>query len=174
MSNLTKFLENERAQRLEKQRLTEVAVNTRYSAAASRRPLALQPDQRLVPDPEEEEDKSRFAQQFGLDSNQLAMLVTENEGLLKEFQDTTVHVEQAAASLNEISRLQTTLQEQLMYQAAQVEHIYDDAQDVALTMAKANQQLNRATRRQSSSVGFFICFVLFATILLLILHFSSD
>lgn len=175
MSHLTKCLESERSARIFRFKKSEVIANTRFSVVASRRnhPATSPPSIKLMV-PEEPETPVNFAEKYDLDNSQMAMLVSENEGLLQEFQETSRQVEQAAASLNEISRLQTTLQEQLIYQAAQVEHIYDDADEVAVTMLKANQHLVSASGRQSSSVRFFVCFVLFATLLLLVLHFASD
>lgn len=118
--------------------------------------------------------KEAFKQEFGVDDRQMQELITENEGLLKEYLELQDSISTAQNSINEIARLQTTLQEQLIYQSAQIDRLFDDAVVTMDTVNKANAQLNKAASNQSTTVRIFLYFVLFATILLLLLHFISD
>lgn len=118
--------------------------------------------------------ESSFKDEFGLDDKQMQELVTENDNLLREYNDMQQDLNAAQASINEIARLQSTLQEQLIYQATQIDRLFDEVVNTTDTVRKANTQLGHAAGHQSTSVRFFLYFVLFATFFLLLLHIISD
>lgn len=118
--------------------------------------------------------ESSFKDEFGLDDQQMQELITENDNLLREYNDMQQDLNVAQASINDIARLQSTLQEQLIYQATQIDRLFDEAANTTDTVRKANNQLGHAAGHQSASVRFFLYFVLFATFFLLLLHIISD
>lgn len=109
-----------------------------------------------------------------LGDSQMQMLLSENEHLMKEYSEMQNRITATQSDMNEISRLQNTLQEHIVHQAEQIERIFDDAQVTIGTLTQANQYLKQAGKGQSTSVRFFIISVLFMSFLLLLLHFISD
>lgn len=118
--------------------------------------------------------KDAFKDEFGLGDKQLQELALENDHLLREYTDMQRELNTAQTSINEIARLQTTLQEQLVYQATQIDRLFDEAVSTTETVRKANVHLGQAAGHQSASVRFFLYFVLLATLFLLLLHVISD
>jgi t-SNARE complex subunit (syntaxin) len=115
-----------------------------------------------------------FAKEFDVSPEQMQMLAHENDALVKEYSDMRDAITNTQTSMNDIVRLQTTLQDQLLYQATQIDRLYDEATDTLETVRKANTHLNQAGGRQSTSVRFFLWFILLAAIFVLLLHVISD
>ena len=116
----------------------------------------------------------QFAEKYGMDQEQMLLLAEENESLVREYQGMREQITTTQASLNEISRLQSTLQEQLVYQSALIDRLFDDAVSTIDTVKRANTQLARATRGQSTSVKLFLWFIVIATLFVLTIHIVSD
>lgn len=115
---------------------------------------------------------NHHAERPTLSAQQLQQLSTENESLLAELQQTHAAVERSAATLSEISRLQSTLQEQLVFQAAQIDRLHADAEMTVDTLGRANEQLTAAGQRQVTSARLLLWLFIFSALIVLILHFA--
>lgn len=113
-------------------------------------------------------------ERYKVSDQQMQELVTENDNLLREYTEMQSALVTTQTSIQEISRLQITLQEQLVYQATQIDRLFDDSMTTTETVRKANVQLSHAASHMSRSVRFFIITVLFAAFFLLLLHFLAD
>jgi t-SNARE complex subunit (syntaxin) len=116
----------------------------------------------------------QFVEGYGIPAEKMQAFQLENDALVREYMDMPEQVSTTQASLNDIARLQSTLQEQLVYQAAQIDCLYDDAITTVDTVRKANTHLNQAASRQSTSVKMFIWFIFLASLFVLLLHIISD
>lgn len=171
VSTLTKEIENVRDAQKKKEKEAARLRDLRRSALASSRPSEqLASASTTTPALSTE----KFAEEFKVSPEQMQMLVQENDALLKEYGEMREQISNTTASLNEIVRLQSTLQEHLIYQAAQIDRLFDEAQTTVETVRKANTHLNRAARTQSTSVRFFITFIILMSLFLLLIHIISD
>ena len=168
-ANLTKDFENARREVEEREREASRIRSMRRSALASARPVEMEPIAKV---PAMTSDS--FAAEFGVSAAQMQELAQENDALVKEYSEMRNAITNTQASMNDIVRLQATLQDQLLYQEAQIDRIYDEATDTLDTVRKANAHLNRATSGQSTSVRFFLWFMVFVTLFVLVLHLISD
>lgn len=135
------------------------------------------PTTRKSPDVAVTESKMKvdeFAQKYGLSSDQVQMLQHEKQELFNELQDMQGQMRQTEKSVAEIARLQTTLQESLMYQETQIERLYDDI-DLTIDMVqKGNMYLNKASKNQSAFSKIMVFLILFMTGIMLFMHFYLD
>ena len=115
-----------------------------------------------------------FGEKYNLNQDQLQMLCDENDALLKEYTEMKGQIAETHTSINEIARLQGILQEQIMYQSAQVDRIFDEATITVDTVRKANIQLSNASKSMSASTKFFVWVIIIASLFVLLLHFISD
>lgn len=115
-----------------------------------------------------------LAEEFGVSPQQMQALAMENDSLLKEYGEMKQQIDTTHASINEIARLQTTLQEQLTYQAAQIDRLFDETSTTVNTIQRANTHLTQASKKRSGSVTFFLWFMVMATLFVLLLHIISD
>lgn len=76
--------------------------------------------------------------------------------------------------MNEIARLQATLQESLLYQEATIERLHDDAEETIEMVKKGNAQLNRAASNQSSFAKIMCMIIMGLVLFLLFMHYYSD
>lgn len=115
-----------------------------------------------------------FSKKYGLSDQQMQMLQREKHELYNELADTQAQMKHTERSVHEIARLQTTLQESLLYQEAQIERIYDDIDIAADMVQKGNKFLNKASSRQSTFAKIMVFFILFMTGIMLFMHFYLD
>lgn len=167
---LTRRLEALRARGDEKTRMQERIAALREAAVSSLRGKESTPASIIDDGPLPDESPAPLA---NLSAAQVQMLEKENDSLLKELQQTHAAVERSAATLSEIARLQGTLTEQLVFQAAQIDRLVDDAEVTADTLGRANEQLVRAAARQTTSARVIFWLLIFATFLVLLLHFAT-
>jgi DNA repair exonuclease SbcCD ATPase subunit len=124
--------------------------------------------------PESKLKVEEFAQKYGLSSDQVQMLQHEKQELFNELQDMQGQMRQTEKSVAEIARLQTTLQESLMYQETQIERLYDDI-DLTIDMVqKGNMYLNKASKNQSAFSKIMVFLILFMTAIMLFMHLYLD
>lgn len=109
-----------------------------------------------------------------ISDSQMLMLLGENDQLMREYAEMHSMIVSTHADINEISRLQTTLQEHIVYQTEQIERLFDEAHGTIGTIQQANVYLSKAGKSQSASVRLFIAAIIFMSILLLLLHSISD
>lgn len=115
-----------------------------------------------------------FSRKYGLSEQQMQMLQREKQELYNELLDTQAQMKHTERSVHEIARLQTTLQESLLYQEAQIERIYDDV-DIAVDMVqKGNLYLKKASGKQSTFARIMVFLILFLTGIMLFMHFYLD
>lgn len=119
-------------------------------------------------------EEAQFQEKYHVSDSQMQELMAENDSLLREYTEMQSTLTTTQTSLREISRLQITLQEQLVYQATQIDRLFDDSMTTTETVRKANVQLGQAAGTMSRSVRFFAVFVFFAAFFLLLLHFLAD
>jgi len=115
-----------------------------------------------------------FAQKYDLSPDQVQMLQHEKQELFHELADTQSQMRQTERSVAEIARLQTTLQESLMYQETQIERLYDDVDTALLMVDRGNAYLGKAAKNQSAFSKIIVTLVLCLTGILLFMHFYLD
>jgi ABC-type Na+ efflux pump permease subunit len=76
--------------------------------------------------------------------------------------------------MNEIARLQATLQESLLYQEATIERLSEDAELTVDMVRKGNVMLHRAANNQSSFRNVMVVLIFVLTFVMLFLHYYSD
>ncbi len=168
VSLLTRRLESLRSRGDAKAKMQERIAALREAAVSSARPTA-----QAVQFESGDSADDQPAPLASLSAAQVQVLERENDSLLKELQQTHAAVERSAATLSEIARLQGTLQEQLVFQAAQIDRLYDDAEATADTLGRANEQLAKAASRQTTSTRLIFWLLVFAAFLVLLLHFAT-
>jgi syntaxin 18 len=118
-----------------------------------------------------------------LTQEQLQSLEEENTSLLEGFERTldqikypprpsrpsSSNIRGTEKALLEISSLQSELMTHLTAQAHLTDQLYDDALETTESVAKGNQQLIRARKRMRSSTKIVLAFLLFMTLVLLLL-----
>ncbi|PJF17692.1 hypothetical protein PSACC_02492 [Paramicrosporidium saccamoebae] len=165
VSNLSRDFESYQSQLEKKEKEVYRIRQMRKTALASSRPATME----LQTEPTSV-SMDQFVEGYGIPAEKMQALQLENDALVREYMDMQEQVSTTQASLNDIARLQSTLQEQLVYQAAQIDCLYDDAATTVDTVRKANTHLNQAASRQSTSVKLFIWFIFFASLFVLLLH----
>lgn len=80
---------------------------------------------------------------------------------------------QAQRSLVEISDLQSQLENYIVAQAQEIDHLYSDALDTTYTIAKGNSVINQASRYGVAWRNFLLLFFLVLSGTLLFLHWNS-
>lgn len=90
---------------------------------------------------------------------QLEMLQRERRTVIAEQDQDLQAIQRAQETLQEISRMQATIERQVVSQSEKIQSIYDDTIDIQATMRKGNDQLLRS-RKSSSDFRFFLIFVL--------------
>lgn len=154
----------EHAKRLQDKRMTALASVQLKSPTATRN----------YTDVEGKMKVDEFAQRYGLSSDQVQMLQQEKQELFDELQDMQGQMRQTEKSVAEIARLQTTLQESLMYQETQIERLYDDI-DLTIDMVqKGNMYLGKASKNQSAFSKIMVFLIMFMTGIMLFMHFYLD
>lgn len=174
ISSLAREYEKIKILQEEKDKEVQRVKSLKKTVLASSRPPLLGGGSRLEKPIAESISSEKFANDFALTEGQLQLLAVENDALMKEYTETQSQIVTTQTSLNEISRLQGTLQEQLVYQASQVDRLFDEASSTVDTLRKANTYLNQATKKQSASVRFFLWLMFFASLFVLLLHWMSD
>jgi len=103
-------------------------------------------------------------------SQELRMeLEQENEELLEELESDMNQVRQATQSINEISKLQATLSQQLQIQQNIIETLHEDSWKSVDTMKQANQKLLSAQRYFSDRRVWMLFFLIISSLILLFL-----
>lgn len=171
LSNLSRKAEAYREQRANSEKETLRVKETQKFALATARPLVDKaPAVPSVP----VISNAYLSEEFGVSPEQMQALAMENDSLLQEYSEMQEQIDTTHASIHEIARLQTTLQDQLVYQSTQIDRLFDEANTTVDTVRKANTHLNQTAKRQSGSMTFFLWFMCIATLFVLLLHIISD
>ena len=115
-----------------------------------------------------------LAEKYSISPIQMQQLVSKNDALLASYSETKTSLAQAEESIFEISRLQMTLQEQLLFQESQIERLHDEAGETVETVGRANAYLANAAKSQSASVRMAAFLIIFLALFLLLVHLISD
>lgn len=115
-----------------------------------------------------EEASNDFIKKLGIPPSQLQELVNKNEAIIKEYEEMKTHIDKTESSIFDISKLQSTLEEQLIYQNNRVDSLLDDASNSLHLISNANKNLNSAGKKQSMSIKFVFIVLLLCSFLLLI------
>ncbi|PGH01572.1 hypothetical protein GX51_05137 [Blastomyces parvus] len=107
----------------------------------------------IPPDVIDEKEKAEIESK--LSPEQLQLFAQENEGLLKQYEDTLGKVKNAEKSLLEISSLQQTLVMHLSTQEDFINQLVSDAASTETNVGQANKDLKRATERRSTAQTVF-------------------
>ncbi|KAL2113176.1 hypothetical protein VUR80DRAFT_5083 [Thermomyces stellatus] len=97
-----------------------------------------------------DEDKS-YAPDPGLTEEQVQMFEKGNQDMMTHYQMTLDKVRTAEKSLVEIAELQTTLANNLTVQAAHIDQLVADSENVAQDVSSGNKELKRASERPSTA-----------------------
>ncbi|TFK28826.1 hypothetical protein FA15DRAFT_664901 [Coprinopsis marcescibilis] len=106
-----------------------------------------------------------------LSASQILQFEQENAALLQDVQDTLQSVQQAEARIQEISKLQDELVQNLARQTAQTDQLYEDAIATTSTVEKSKAELKKAQQRGKDGRLFLLVFLLSASFSLLFLHY---
>lgn len=169
------------SKRYDSMREAEQAARIRSKKAQDRRLAALASVKQKSPTTpksfpvvEEQANVQDFAQKYGLSPDQIQMLQSEKDALFQELEGMKNQVRQTEQSVSEIARLQTTLQESLVYQEGQIERIYEDVDLATDMVSKGNVFLGKASKNQSTFSKIMVTLILAMTFVMLFMHFYLD
>lgn len=150
------------------------AQEKRVSALASYKPKSSPSSGPSSPVLDDKMKVDEFAQKYHLSPDQIQMLQTERQEIVQELTDMKGQVRQTERSVNEIARLQTTLQESLVYQESQIERLYDDAELTVDMVQRGNAYLSKASKNQSGFRNIMVIIILTLTFIMLFMHAYLD
>lgn len=116
----------------------------------------------------DDEVSDKFIKSLGIPPSQLQDLIHKNEAIVKEYEEMKTHIDRTESTIFDISKLQSTLEEQLLYQNNKVDNLLDDASSSLHHLSNANKNLSSAGKKQSMSIKFVFFVLILCSILLLI------